>query len=106
VLAGIAVPFADVPMITYLQSSVTDSFRGRVNSVREMISVGVMPISMVAAGSLVQFAGLSAAYLVMGGIMIAACLIGLLSVAFREAKMPVAQEYHITPEHQEAASVA
>lgn len=88
VVAGLAVPFADIPIMTYTQASVPDAFRGRVNAVREMVATGVMPIGMLLAGTLVQQAGLVAAFLVMGVGMVAACLAGLLDPRFRDVQMP------------------
>jgi DHA3 family macrolide efflux protein-like MFS transporter len=58
VLAGLAVPIADIPIVTYLQKSVPDAYRGRVNAVRDMVATGVMPIGMGLAGILVKQAGI------------------------------------------------
>lgn len=88
VLAGLAVPVADLPILTYLQKSVPDAYRGRVNAVRDMVATGVMPIGMGMGGLLVHQAGLVAAFLVMGVGMSVACLVGLFDRQFRTARMP------------------
>jgi MFS transporter, DHA3 family, macrolide efflux protein len=82
-LAGIAIPFADIPISTLLQVKVPDAFRGRVNSVLSMISAATTPIGMMLAGLLVERAGLVAAFLVMGLGMIAASLIAVADGRFR-----------------------
>lgn len=87
-LAGLAIPFADVPIITYIQASVPNSYQGRVNSVRDMVATGVMPIGMGMAGILVQKAGLVAAFAVMGIGMSMACVVGLADRKFRNVVMP------------------
>jgi DHA3 family macrolide efflux protein-like MFS transporter len=88
VLAGLMVPIADVPMITYIQKSVPDAYRGRVNAVRDMVATGVMPIGMGLAGILVKEAGLTVAFLTMGIGMAAACFAGLFDPKFRDVEMP------------------
>jgi MFS transporter, DHA3 family, macrolide efflux protein len=92
IVAGLAVPVADIPINTYLQLSVPDALRGRVNAVREMVATGVMPIGMSLAGLLVQSAGIVATFLVMGVGMVLACLGGLLDPRFRDVEMPKKEE--------------
>jgi len=87
-LAGFGVPAADIPINTYMQMSIPDAFRGRVNAVLNMIATGVMPIGMVLAGAMVQRYGLVAGFLVMGVGMMVACLVGLLDPKFRDVEMP------------------
>ena len=53
-LVELAHAYADIPMNAYLQLSVPDEFRGRVNSVVSMIGMGVMPIGMLLAGVMVE----------------------------------------------------
>lgn len=86
--AGLAIPVADLPIITYLQRSVPDAFRGRVNAVREMISTGVMPIGMSMAGALVARIGVEWMFILMGAGMTGACLGGLLDRRFRNIELP------------------
>jgi MFS family permease len=89
VVAGLAIPAADIPVMTYLQVSVPDAFRGRVNSVREMISMGVMPVGSVFAGFMVARFGLAIAFYAMGIGMVGGCLFGLLDGRFRNARLVV-----------------
>jgi len=87
-IAGLAVPPADIPLNTYMQLSVPDQYRGRANSVLNMVATGAMPIGAVMGGYLVDALGVSGTYLVMGVGMIAACLWGLVDVDFRNVRMP------------------
>jgi hypothetical protein len=82
------VPYIDIPMRSYLQATVPDAFRGRVNSVQNMTNTAVMPIGMASAGSLVKRYGLLFMFAVMGIAMTAASLLGLLGKDFRSARMP------------------
>ncbi len=87
-LCGLAVPFADIPMRTYLQATVPDEFRGRVNSVQSMTTTAVMPIGMASAGSIIKQAGIVFMFATMGIGTMVASLIGLLGRQFRQAIMP------------------
>jgi MFS family permease len=87
-IAGLALPPGEIAAATYLQLSVPDGFRGRVNSVRDTISQGVMPIGLYLGGILVARCGLVTAFLVMGIGMFGACLVGFFDRGFREARMP------------------
>lgn len=89
---GFAIPFADIPINAYMQLSVPDAFRGRVNSVISMIGMGIMPIGMLMASWMVQAWGLMATFLVMGVGMFLAALIGPLDRAYRSARMPEIDE--------------
>jgi MFS family permease len=88
VLAGLALPPADIPINTYLQLSVPDEYRGRVNSVVNMIGSGAMPIGAALGGAFVGKFGIAAGFLTMGIGMIVACSIGLLDPVFRNIEMP------------------
>ena len=88
VIAGLAVPFGDIPINTYMQLSVPDAFRGRVNSVLQMISTGVMPISMGLAGIAVKEWGVVACFLIMGGGMMVSALLPLFDSVYRDMVMP------------------
>ncbi len=87
VAAGIAIPFAWIPMQTYTQSTVPDEYRGRVNSVLNMAQMGIQPLGLSIAGNLIDRFGLVNVFLGMGGGMGLAAFSGLLSRAFREARM-------------------
>jgi MFS transporter, DHA3 family, macrolide efflux protein len=88
VLAGLAIPLADIPILAYIQTTVPDEFRGRVNAAREMVATGVMPVGMSAGGFMVSQLGLVTAFLIMGIGMTLACLVGLIDRRFRESEMP------------------
>jgi DHA3 family macrolide efflux protein-like MFS transporter len=87
VISGLTIPFCDVPLNTYIQMEVEDALRGRVNSVMNMLRMGVMPVGALLGGRLVEQAGVTVGFLVMGGGMALAGLIGLSSRAFRNAEI-------------------
>jgi len=86
-LAGLGVPFADIPVRTWMQSTVPDAFRGRINSVYTMIQAGVMPIGLSLGGLLVAHIGIEMAFVVMGAGMAFSALTGLLDRGFRRLEM-------------------
>lgn len=86
--AGLAVPWASIPVMTYLQLTVPDEYRGRVNSMLNMITMGVHPVGLSLAGRMIAAIGLVWAFLVMGAGMGVAALLGLFSRAFRSLQMP------------------
>ncbi len=88
VICGLSVPMADLPMATYMQVSVPDAFRGRTNSVLNMIATGVMPIGTVLGGFFITKIGITMSFLLMSMGMASACLIGLLDPRFRNVRMP------------------
>jgi MFS transporter, DHA3 family, macrolide efflux protein len=92
IVAGLAVPLADIPINTYMQLSVEDAYRGRVNSVLQMVATGVMPIGVAAGGFLVEGVGVTGGFLIMGGGMVLACMIGVVDREFRSIRMPQIQQ--------------
>lgn len=86
--AGLALPFAQIPVAVYLQATVPSGFLGRVNSVLSTLSMGVMPLGMAAGGLLVESAGIVNAFLTMGLGMGAVALVGLLHGPFRSSVIP------------------
>ncbi len=86
--AGIALPFANIPVMTYIQMTVPDAFRGRVNSALNMFSVGIQPLGLAVAGILIQAWGIVTIFLVMGVGMGVAGLLGFLDRPFRETTLP------------------
>jgi len=82
-LAGLGVPFADIPVRTWMQATVPDAFRGRINSVYTMLQAGVAPVGLCLGGLLVAKAGIELAFVVMGGGMALAAFTGLLDRGFR-----------------------
>lgn len=96
-LAGLAIPFADIPMIAYVQATVPDAYRGRVNAAREMVATGVMPIGMAFAGLMVSRVGITWSFLAMGLGMTGACLYGFLDAGLRDAEMPDSDPVETAP---------
>jgi MFS family permease len=90
--AGVVLPPADIPFMTYLQLSVSDGYRGRVNAVRDTISVGVMPLGNVLGGLLVERAGLQWTFIIMGFGTVGGCLLGILDRRYRSAEMPLPED--------------
>lgn len=88
IVCGIAAPFADITRETYTALTVPDAMRGRVSSLQMMTSTAMMPIGMALAGALIDRAGLVTMFLVMGGGMLLACLIGVAFREYRTARMP------------------
>ncbi|HVT12266.1 MAG TPA: MFS transporter [Fimbriimonadaceae bacterium] len=88
VVAGLSIPFGSIPVSTYMQITVPDAFRGRVNSAWSMASVGIQPVGLSLGGLLVQYAGLVGGFLTMGLGMIGAGALGLLDRKFRRMEMP------------------
>lgn len=86
-LAGLALPFAIVPISTYVQTVVPDAFLGRVNSALTIAGQAAQPIGMVAAGGLLEALGLIPMFWLMGGGMALCALAGMLSPAFRQARL-------------------
>ncbi|HVL40161.1 MAG TPA: MFS transporter [Fimbriimonadaceae bacterium] len=87
VVCGLALPFAQVPMNTYVQIIVPDAYRGRVNSAMTLASIGVVPLGMSLAAPLIAVVGLVGMFLLMGGGMMAVALVGLLDRQFRTSTM-------------------
>jgi MFS transporter, DHA3 family, macrolide efflux protein len=87
-LAGTCIPFLSIPVKTYLQLTVPDAFRGRVDSAWTTVSIGVQPIGMSLGGVLVDYAGLVGGFLTMGAGMMVSGTIGLLDRKFRRMTMP------------------
>jgi MFS transporter, DHA3 family, macrolide efflux protein len=87
-LCGLGVPFGQIPVATYLQATVPDAFRGRVNSTLTMLSIGAQPLGLALGGILVDKVGVSKMFLGMGICMGIVALLGLLDRPFRESRMP------------------
>ncbi|HMS56368.1 MAG TPA: MFS transporter [Fimbriimonadaceae bacterium] len=87
-MAGLVIPFADIPMSSYIQVTVSDEFRGRVNSAFTMVRMGVTPIGLGLGGMIVNGIGLFWTFMVMGLGMLTVALCGLLHKGFRESTMP------------------
>ncbi len=90
-IAGLSLPAAELPINTYCQLSVEDAFRGRTNSVLNMIASTASPLGMGLGGLFVAKYGLPAAFLTMGGLCSGGALIGLIDGKFRRLEMPTTE---------------
>jgi DHA3 family macrolide efflux protein-like MFS transporter len=88
VLAGLFIPFGNIPVNTYMQITVPDAFRGRVNSAWTMAGIGVQPLGLSLGGVLVQDVGIVGGFVTMGAGMAAAAMVGLIDGRFRRMTMP------------------
>lgn len=87
-LCGVLFPFAQIPMATFIQLRVPDAYRGRVGSAMTLATVGVGPLSMGAAGWLLDRLSLPTVFAIMGLGMGAAAFAGALDSPFRLQRMP------------------
>jgi MFS family permease len=87
IVAGLALPFAQIPMTTYMQAVVPDAYRGRVNAVQTMSSMGIQPLGIGLGGLLIGSLGPVGMFLLMGLGMGIAALVGLLDQEFRTAQI-------------------
>lgn len=97
-IAGIALPFAQIPVSTYVQLTVPDSFRGRVNSTLMMTATATQPVGMALGGMLLESVGLVWMFLSMGIGMGTIALIGLLDRPFRTSVIPAMEDVPDTTE--------
>jgi DHA3 family macrolide efflux protein-like MFS transporter len=86
-LCGLFIPFADIPVQSYVQIKVEDVFRGRVNSALMMLRTGMMPLGMTLGGLLIGGVGLVGMFLIMGLGMVAVAAAALLDPAFRASNL-------------------
>ncbi|MBS1723537.1 MAG: MFS transporter [Armatimonadetes bacterium] len=88
-LCGVALPFATIPAMTYINLTVPDGVRGRVNAVSAMVTAGVQPVGAGLAGVGLKVYGLTTMYLAMGIGMLVPPLAALFgSKEFRDSTMP------------------
>lgn len=87
-LAGLALPFVNIPFMTYLNLAVPSEYRGRINSFQTMISAGVQPLGSAFSGTGLRLFGLVGMYVGMGGAMTLAAIAPLGSREFRNATLP------------------
>ena len=87
VICGLIIPFAALPLETYVQLRVPDAFRGRVNSAMRMAQRGVAPVAMGLAGWLLDRLGPTKMFLIMGAGISVSALVGLASRPFRTATL-------------------
>ncbi len=73
---GLLVGFINVQYFAWIQRRVADDLRGRVLSLVMLSSVGLAPVSLAAAGALVDLGAATLMYAVAGGIILVAALAG------------------------------
>jgi MFS family permease len=73
---GVLVGFINVQYFSWIQRRVADDLRGRVLSLVMLGSVGLAPVSLAAAGALVDVGAATLMYTVAGGIILVAALAG------------------------------
>ncbi len=88
IICGLCLPFAWIPMSTYLQMAFEDHLRGRVNSVWNMVQMGVQPLGLGLTGPALQQFGLFRMFWIVGIGMTSAAMAGLAFRGFRDEKMP------------------
>ena len=74
---GVLVGITNVQYLSWLQRRVPEALRGRVLSLSMLASVGLVPVSLAAAGALVDLGAATLMYAVAGGIVLAAALAGI-----------------------------
>jgi MFS family permease len=74
---GVLVGLTNVQYISWLQRRVAEELRGRVMSLSMLASVGLVPVSLAAAGALADVGAATLMYAVAGGIVLAAALAGI-----------------------------
>ncbi|GAB4459361.1 MAG: MFS transporter [Armatimonadaceae bacterium] len=84
-IAGLAFPFAQIPMTAYIQRIVARNYQGRVNAALTMTNMGIQPVSIGLGGLLLAAIGPSWMLAVMGAGMAVGASVGLLSTPFRRA---------------------
>ena len=87
-LAGLFVPYSQLPILNYIQRTTPNEFQGRVNSVLSLAAVGIQPLAIGLGGLALSAIGPVALLLIMGIGMAVAALGGLFSPAFRQAQVP------------------
>lgn len=87
---GLFLPFAILPMNTYIQRTVPDEYRGRYNSLSTIVSSAAYPIGGVLGAQLLSGMGLQGGYYGMGIAMSIGALLGFLSAPFRTSLLPEA----------------
>ncbi len=86
-VAGLAFPFAQIPMTTYVQRIVPGALQGRVNSVLAMSGWGIQPIGIGLGSLLLAKIGPAGLLAFMGAAMTLAAGGGLLVRTFRRATL-------------------
>jgi MFS family permease len=83
-LIGSGLAIVLVSYATLRASATPDALLGRVGSTARMITLGLMPVGLLAGGALIEMSDAGSALVAMGGVAILASLLFGLSPAFRE----------------------
>lgn len=83
IIAGIAMAFFSVHNITICQQTVPNHLMGKIFSVRLLIVRGAMPLGVLTGGLLSEILGIRPLYLLIGSIICAVSLIGILHPYFK-----------------------
>jgi hypothetical protein len=86
-MAGLAFPFGQIPMTTYVQRVVPDAFQGRVNAVIAMTGWGIQPLGIGLGALVLAKVGPAGLLAIMGTAMTVAALAGLQAQPFRRATL-------------------
>jgi MFS family permease len=84
-VAGVAQGVVLVSYVTLRAALTPDELLGRIGSTARTISLGLMPLGMLAGGAIVEAANGGTALAAMGAVAIAASLLFTLSATFRDA---------------------
>lgn len=87
IIFGLGFPFATTPLNTYIQVTIPEDHRGRVNSTLTMLSQGIMPIGMGIAAALIGITGLVNMFLITGLAICIAAVVGLMNCSLRNCRM-------------------
>ena len=86
-VCGLAIPFVDIPMMTWRQTAIPDEYRGRYNSLMSMVQNGITPIGLCLGGQMVDRVGVVNSFIIMGIGMFLASMSGLLDREFRNLRI-------------------
>lgn len=84
-ICGLALPFIQIPMMTYVQTAVPDTMMGRVQSVFAMAGTVIIPLSTWIAGATLGVIGAKMLFFAMGGGMVLTALYGFAVREYRES---------------------
>jgi DHA3 family macrolide efflux protein-like MFS transporter len=87
IIAGLFVPYSQLPILNYIQRVTPNEFQGRVNSALSLTSIGIQPLAIGLGGLALTVIGPSFLLILMGVGMILAALGGLLFPALRRAEI-------------------
>lgn len=87
-IAGLGLPLASIPIMTYQQAVTDDAFRGRINSLVTMTNMGVQPLAIGLGGFALDKFGAFGMLWAMGAGMTLFALLGFADRPFRDAAMP------------------